>query len=194
MELHEEALARFSEEFKAATACGLKEPTAVTVATASPAGRPSVRTVLLKFFDKRGFVFFTNMESRKGVDIRENPRVALCFYWGPLEKQVIVEGDASFVSDAEADAYWSTRARDSQIGGWASLQSRPLAERQDFLERIADVEATYALKPVPRPAHWKGVRISPVRMEFWKGLPHRLHERTLYEAADGRWSKTLLYP
>jgi len=194
MELHEEALARFAEEFQAAAGCGLKEPTAVTVATASADGRPTVRTVLLKSFDTKGFVFFTNLESRKGGDIQENPRVALCFYWGPLQKQVIVEGNATLVSDSEADAYWSSRERDSQIGGWASLQSRPLANRKDFLARIAKTEATYAAGPVPRPPHWTGVRVVPVRIEFWKGLPHRLHERTLYEQNSGRWSKTLLYP
>lgn len=194
MDLHEEALSRFAEEFKAAALCGLKEPTAVTVATASAAGRPSVRTVLLKSFDRHGFVFYTNLQSHKGREISENPKVALCFYWGPLAQQVIVEGDASLVSDAEADAYWSSRERESQIGGWASLQSRPLADRAEFLARIAKFETEYASRPVPRPPHWTGVRVAASRIEFWKGMAHRLHERTLYEKSGQVWTKILLYP
>lgn len=194
MDLHDEAMKRFAEEFKAAAGCGLKEPTAVTLATASPDGRPSARTVLLKSFDKNGFVFFTNLESRKGRDLTANPRAALCFYWGPLEKQVIVEGGVAPVSAAEADAYWASRPRDSQIGGWASLQSRPLAARAELLSRIAKTASTHLAGPVPRPPHWTGLRISPQRMEFWKGMPYRLHERTLYERVNGVWTKTLLYP
>jgi pyridoxamine 5'-phosphate oxidase len=194
MNLYEEAIARFGEEFSAAARCGLKEPTAMTLATANSDGRPSVRTVLLKSFDAAGFVFFTNLESRKGGDLTANPRAALCFYWGPLEKQVIVEGDVQRVSDAEADAYWVTRARDSQIGAWASLQSRPLSGRAEFLKRIAAAAARHLTGPVPRPAYWTGLRVQPRRIEFWKGMPFRLHERTLYERTGDVWSKTLLYP
>jgi pyridoxamine 5'-phosphate oxidase len=194
MDLHEEALARFAKEFKAAATCGLKEPTAMTVATASADGRPSIRTVLLKSFDQGGFVFYSNLASRKGEDIAGNPRAALCFYWGPLEKQVIIEGAVARVSDAEADAYWASRARDSQIGGWASLQSRPLASRTELLAGIAKAAARFGTGVIPRPPHWTGLRVIPQRIEFWKGMPFRLHERTLYEKTGDRWTKTLLYP
>ena len=194
MDLLEEAIARFADEFKAAAGCGLKEPTAVTVATASSDGRPSIRTVLLKSFGADGFVFYTNLESRKGRDITANPRVALCFYWGPLEKQVIIEGDASFVSDEEADAYWKTRPRDSQIGAWASQQSRPLSGRAELLGRIAKTAVRFPVGAVPRPPYWRGIRVSPSRIEFWKGMAFRLHERTLYEKTPAGWSKTFLYP
>ena len=187
-------MTRFAEEYTGAASCGLKEPTSMTLATASAEGRPSIRTVLLKSFGPDGFVFYTNLESRKGRDLTANPRVALCFYWGPLEKQVIVEGTVTRATSAEADEYWASRPRDSQIGGWASIQSRPMANRAEFLARIETVKAQYEGKTIPRPAHWVGNRVTPLRLEFWKGMPYRLHERTLYENADGRWTKTLLYP
>lgn len=194
MEPYREAIERFQEEFAAAAACGLKEPSSVTLSTSGLDARPTIRTVLLKSAGMEGFTFFTNLESRKGRNLLENPRAAMCFYWGPLEKQVIVEGTTSVVSDAEADAYWETRPRDSQIGAWASTQSRPLAGREEFLARITSFTTKFGDAPVPRPPHWSGVRLAPDRLEFWKGMPFRLHERTLYEKTDGAWRKTLLYP
>ncbi len=194
MDLLNEAIARFHEEFKQAATVGLKEPTPVTLATSGKDARPTIRTVLLKSADARGFVFFTNLESRKGRNMTENPRAALCFYWGPLEKQVIVEGDVEHVSDAEADAYWATRPRDSQIGAWASLQSRPLKGRGEFLTRIATFTAKFGLSAVPRPPHWTGLRVVPDRIEFWKGMTFRLHERTVYEKGTSGWNRSLVFP
>jgi len=194
MDLYSEAIGRFREEFATAATCSLKEPTAVTVSTVGHDGRPSIRTVLLKSADERGFTFFTNIESRKGRNIAENPRAAMCFYWGPLEKQVIVEGDAVRVSEEEANVYWRTRPRDSQVGAWASSQSRPLGNREEFLQRIADFTAKFEGDKVPRPPHWTGIRVVPRRIEFWKGMPYRFHERTLYEKGPDGWSRTLLFP
>lgn len=194
MDLHAEAMKRFHEEFARAATCGLKEPTAMTLATASRDGRPAIRTVLLKDADERGFVFFTNLESRKGLQLAANGRAALCFYWPPLDKQVIVEGTTSLVTDAEADAYWNTRPRDSQIGAWASLQSRPLARREELLERVATFTKKHEGGPVPRPPHWTGVRVAPDRIEFWTAMPYRLHDRTIYEKTKDGWTKTLAFP
>ena len=194
MDLHAEAMKRFHEEFARAATVGLREPTAMTLATAGRDGRPSVRTVLLKEADERGFVFYTNLESRKGRHLAENARAALCFHWPPMEKQVIVEGATALVSDAEADAYWKSRPRDSQIGAWASRQSRPLARREELLERVDEVAKKYAGKDVPRPPHWTGVRVAPDRIEFWTAMPYRLHDRTVYEKAGGAWTKTLAFP
>lgn len=194
MDLLVEALNRFQEEFARAGAAGVKDPTAMTLATADRDGRPGARTVLLKEADVRGFVFYTNLESRKGRDLSDNPRAALCFHWAPLEKQVIVEGPTSRVSDAEADAYWKTRPRDSQIGAWASLQSRTLARREELLERVAMFTKKYEGADVPRPPHWTGLRVAPERIEFWTGLPFRLHDRTVYEKKAGAWTKSLAFP
>ncbi|MBV9080150.1 MAG: pyridoxamine 5'-phosphate oxidase [Elusimicrobia bacterium] len=194
MDLYAEAIQRFKEEFAKAATCGLKEPTSMTLATASRDGRTTIRTVLLKSGDENGFVFYTNLESRKGRDLAENPRASLCFYWGPLEKQVIVDGNVARVSDAEADAYWRTRARDSQIGAWASQQSRPLGSRTEFLARVAATAAKYAVGAVPRPPYWSGFRVVPERIEFWKGMPFRLHERVVYEKQGNEWRKSLVYP
>jgi pyridoxamine 5'-phosphate oxidase len=168
---------------------------AMTLATAGTDGRPSARMVLLKGHDTRGFVFYTNGDSRKGAELAANPRAALLFHWKSLRRQVRIEGAVAPVPDAEADAYFATRARDSQIGAWASDQSRPLAARALFEARYDRLAADYAGKEVPRPAHWRGYRVVPERIEFWTDRPHRLHERRLFTLGeDGGWTEGLLYP
>jgi pyridoxamine 5'-phosphate oxidase len=171
----------------------LPEPTACALATVGADGQPAVRIVLLKDVDARGFVFYTNYESRKGQELLAHPQAAMCFHWQPLERQVRIEGKVRPVTPEEADAYFATRARGSQLGAWASLQSRPM-ERGDLEARMADVEARFADRPVPRPPHWSGFRLVPSRIEFWHNMPSRLHERTVYlREADG-WRVETLYP
>lgn len=194
MDLYQEAIDLFTDAYTRAQTCGLKEPTAMTLATAAPDGRPSARTVLLKSFDKRGFVFFTNHDSRKGQHLAANPRAALCFYWQPLGEQAHVEGAVAPVDHDEADAYWKTRPRESQIGAWASLQSRPLDSRKTLEERYAEFEKKYAKGAVPRPTWWSGFRVIPNRIELWKAGVFRLHHRTVYENHGKGWTKTLLFP
>lgn len=194
MELYKEAIEKFSEVYKRAQACGLKEPSAMTLATAAPDGRPSARTVLLKGFDIHGFVFFTNHESRKGQQLAGNPRAALCFLWQPLEEQVLVEGSVSAVTNDEAESYWKTRPRESQLGAWASLQSRTLDGQKTLEDRFVEFEKKYAKGVIPRPKWWSGFRVMPNRIEFWKAAPFRLHQRTLYENQGSGWKKTLLFP
>jgi pyridoxamine 5'-phosphate oxidase len=151
--------------------------------------------VLLKAHDQRGFAFYTNSQSRKGDELAANPHAALLFHWKSLRRQVRVEGVVEPVAEAEADAYFATRARDSQLGAWASDQSRPLASRTAFEARYADLAADYEGKEVPRPSYWRGYRLVPARIEFWTSRPHRLHERRLFMlAAGGGWSESLLYP
>lgn len=171
------------------------DPEAMTLATAGEDGRPSARMVLLKGHDGRGFVFYTNSESRKGVELAANPQAALLFHWKSLRRQVRIEGSVSVATAAEADAYFATRARDSQLGAWASDQSRPLESRPIFEARFADLAAAHAGRDVPRPPHWWGYRLVPDRIEFWSDRPHRLHERRLFTVdRDGNWSEGLLYP
>ena len=172
----------------------LPDPTAMSLATVSPDGNPSVRIVLLKSVDARGFVFFTNLESRKGRELIATPRAALCYYWAALDTQDRIEGTVEPVTDAEADAYFASRARESQIGAWASLQSETLPSRAELLGRVAEVEKLYANKPVPRPPHWTGRRVIPTSIEFWHAGEFRLHERTLYERDGDRWSLRRLFP
>ena len=172
----------------------LPEPTAFALGTVDVAGQPSVRIVLLKDVDARGFVFYTNFESRKGREIMVTRRAAMCFHWQLLEEQVRVEGRAEPVSDAEADAYFASRARDSQIGAWASIQSRPMQSATDLDARVAEMERKFAGGPVPRPPHWSGFRVTPERIEFWKNMPSRLHVRHLYIRAGDGWRLELLYP
>jgi pyridoxamine 5'-phosphate oxidase len=172
----------------------LPEPTAMALATVGEDGQPSVRIVLLKGIDERGFVFYTNLESRKGRELRAHPRAALCFYWAPLERQVRIEGPVELVSAAEADAYFATRARQSQIGAWASEQSAPLAGDEELEARVREMERRFAGRDVPRPPHWSGFRVLPERIEFWRNRAFRLHERIVFERVEGRWRSCRLFP
>ncbi len=172
----------------------LPEPTAMMLATVGDDGQPSLRVVLLKGVDERGFVFYTNYQSRKGRELLAHPKTALCFHWQPLERQVRIEGDAQPVPPEEADAYFATRARLSQIGAWASKQSRPLASDAELDDRVHEMEERFAEATVPRPPHWSGFRVVPTRIEFWRNRAFRLHERLVYEREEGSWRVTRLYP
>ena len=194
--LYQEALATFRNLLDEARASDDPEPTAMTLATFFQ-GRVSARIVLLKRTDDRGFQFFTNYESAKGVQLIAHPQVALCFHWKRLRKQVQVriEGRAEKLSASESDVYFATRARGSQIGAWASRQSQPLAGREEFDARLADVEALFGGIEVSRPPHWGGFVVVPDQIEFWYGAGFRLHERRLYEREEGGgWRMGLLYP
>jgi len=166
----------------------------MTLATATPDGRPSVRVVLLKGFDERGFVFYTNYRGRKGRELEANPCCSLLFYWGELERQVRVEGRASQLPGEESDAYFKSRPRGSQLGAWASEQSRPISERNELEERLRELEAEYEGREVPRPPFWGGYRVEPETFEFWQGRENRLHDRLLYRRSNGNWRITRLQP
>ncbi len=194
MNIYQEAISRFQTLLKQAQRKGLNEPTAMTLSTVSKEGMPSSRMVLLKEASERGFVFYTNLQSRKGEQLAANPRVSLCFFWDPLMEQVTVEGSVEQVSDEEADAYWKTRPRESQIGAWAAQQSQPLESRAVLLKRAAEYGLKFGLGAIPRPPHWTGFRVIPTRIEFWKSQPFRLNERVLYQKEGVHWKKTLLYP
>lgn len=189
-----EPFARVREILDEAAATGMDDPNAMVVSSVDAAGQPSSRVVLLKGFDERGFVFYTNLESRKGREIQGNPRVSLDLWWRELRKQVIVLGAAQRVSDEEADAYFATRARASQIGAWASQQSRPLPGRAHLLAAAAKLEARWLGRPVPRPPHWSGLRVVPTWIEIWISGAFRLHDRTAYERVPAGWRVTRLYP
>ena len=170
------------------------DPEAMALATADGEGHPSVRMVLLKGHDPRGFVFYTNSHSRKGVELADNANAALLFHWKSLRRQVRVEGRVEPVGDAEADAYFASRSRPSQLGSWASDQSRPLESRALFESRYAAVSDLHRDGEVPRPPHWWGYRLAAERIEFWSDRAHRLHERRLFVRDSGGWSESLLYP
>ena len=187
-------LALFDEWFALAREKEPNDPDAMALATATPDGAPSVRMVLLKGFGSDGFVFYTNMDSRKGAEIAANPRAALLFHWKSLRRQVRVEGAVEPVGDAEADGYFATRSRDSQLGAWASYQSRPLDARSTFEKRYEDMRRRFDGQDVPRPARWGGFRVKQELIEFWDDRPHRLHERRVFTAAVDGWKEGLLYP
>lgn len=185
----------FDEWFAKARETEPNDPEAMALATADADGDPTVRMVLMKGHGPNGFVFFTNLGSEKGRQLLENPSAALLFHWKSLRRQVRIEGEVKPVSDAEADAYFATRSRDSQLGAWASDQSRPLERREIFEQRYEDMKARFEGGDVPRPPYWSGFRLVPHLFEFWQDRPHRLHERREFLARDdGSWDEGLLYP
>lgn len=195
-DLYAEALLTFRELLDEARVSGDPEPTAMTLATADTTGRVSARTVLLKSFDERGFVFYTNTRSLKGRQLDDNPQCALLFLWKTLRNhvQARIEGTVSPVTPAEADAYFASRPRISQLGAWASKQSATLPERRFFDERLAKIERELDGEPVPRPEHWSGYRVAPRMIEFWYGAEYRLHDRDVYELRGDHWTRRKLYP
>ena len=190
----DDPLARFAEWFDEAKRQEPNDPTAMALATVDADGRPSVRMVLLKGFDVRGFAFYTNFESRKGEQLLANPSAALCFHWKSIRRQVRIEGPVETVSEAEADAYYASRPRDSQIGAWASRQSRPLESRFELEKRVAQFAAKHAVGKVPRPPHWSGFKVVPRLFEFWQDGAFRLHDRLVYHAEGDGWRNERLFP
>lgn len=184
---------QFRTWFDEATQAKILEPNAMTLATASPDGVPSARIVLLKGLDERGFVFYTNYESHKGQELSQNPHAALVFWWGALERQVRVAGTIDRVSDAESEAYFHSRPEGSQLGAWASNQSRPTT-REQLEQRMADLKAQYAGKTIPKPEHWGGFRLKPKIIEFWQGRSSRLHDRLVYRQQGDSWTIERLAP
>ena len=187
-------LALFDEWFAEARAGEPNEPEAMAAATTGADGPPTARMVLLKAHGPEGFVFYSHEQSAKGEDLAENPRAALLFYWKSLRRQVRIEGPIEPVSDAEADAYFATRGRDSQLGAWASDQSRPLDRRETFERRFEEEKVRFDGKDVPRPRGWVGYRVVPERIEFWTAREHRLHERRVFTRDGDGWDEGLLYP
>jgi pyridoxamine 5'-phosphate oxidase len=184
----------FSEIYAQALALPIKNPNAMVLSTADENGHPSSRVVLLKGFDHEGFVFYTNLESRKGRQIAARPQVSLSFYWRELGKQVTVAGQARQVSEEEADAYFASRPRGSQLGAWASQQSQRLRSRAELLARVAKHEARFLARKIPRPPHWSGFRVQPTYFEFWTEGAFRLHDRVAYERRGDEWTRYRLYP
>lgn len=191
----QDPIARFTGWLNDAKNCTeLREPTAMTLATADGRGRPSARVLLLKDHSPEGFVFYTNLRSRKSHELAENPYGALCFYWMPLNRQVRIEGPITRVDDADADAYFASRPRDRQLGAWASHQSEPLATREELDARYAALDAEYAHQEIPRPPHWSGWKLAPESIEFWSLQNARLHDRELYRRTANGWEYGLLNP
>ncbi|MBD8685735.1 MULTISPECIES: pyridoxamine 5'-phosphate oxidase [unclassified Rhizobium] len=191
-----EPFALFANWLKDATESEINDPNAVALASVDEDGMPSVRMVLLKHADERGFVFYTNFESRKGTELLGQPKGAMCFHWKSLRRQVRVRGPVEVVSDQEADEYYASRARGSRIGAWASKQSRPLESRFALEKAVAAYTAKYAIGDIPRPPHWSGFRIQPLTIEFWQDGKFRLHDRVEFrrETAEGDWEKVRMYP
>ena len=194
MDSETDPFTRFGQWFAAATATEIADPNAMALATATPDGRPAVRVVLCKFWDDRGFVFYSNMDSRKGQELGANPLVQLDFHWKSQRRQVRIDGRAEVVPDAEADAYFATRPRESQLGAWASIQSRPMDVRATFEARIAEMAARFEGGDVPRPPRWTGWRVVPQVIEFWQDRDNRLHERLVFTRGQNGWTTGLLYP
>lgn len=192
----DEPFGLFAEWLQDATKSEVNDPNALALATVDSDGLPDVRMVLLKGFDAHGFVFYTNLESAKGVEILGSMKAAMCFHWKSLRRQVRVRGAVEVVSDAEADAYYASRPRGSRIGAWASKQSRPLESRFALEKAVAEFTARHPIGEIPRPAHWSGFRIVPQQIEFWHDRPFRLHDRLLFsrQAEKDDWEKTRLYP
>lgn len=191
---HAAPFAQFDAWFAEAERHELNDPNAMTVATIGADGRPSARIVLLKAHDERGFVFYTNLESRKGQALAAHATAALLFHWKSQRRQVRIEGTVSHVADAEADAYFASRPRTSRLGAWASEQSRPLPSREALQSRLDVFDARFPDEHVPRPPHWTGLRITPERFEFWQDIEFRLHDRTVYEQTAEGWLVSKLYP
>ncbi|MBS7812163.1 pyridoxamine 5'-phosphate oxidase [Roseococcus pinisoli] len=186
--------ALFAEWLAEAEKSEPNDPNALCLATSTPEGRPSARMVLLKGHDDRGFVFYTNLESRKGEQLAANPFAAMCFHWKSLRRSIRVEGQIESVTDAEADAYYATRPRGSRIGAWASRQSRPLEGRWALEKAVADYTMKFGVSAIPRPAFWSGFRLIPDRIEFWRDMPFRLHERRVFHPEGEAWREEALYP
>ncbi|MCW8835419.1 MAG: pyridoxamine 5'-phosphate oxidase [Rhodospirillales bacterium] len=190
----EEPINQFREWYAAAQKAEPDYPDAASLATATSEGRPSARMVLVKAVDERGFVFYTNLQSRKGGELADNPFAALCFHWKSQKRQVRIEGPVEAVDVAEADAYFASRPRMSQIGAWASKQSQPLTGRMQLEKRIAEYTAKFHVGAVPRPEFWSGFRIVPDRIEFWEEVTFRLHERLVYHRTADGWRTERLFP
>ncbi len=191
---HAAPFEQFDAWFADAERHEVNDPNAMTVATISADGRPSARIVLLKARDERGFVFYTNLESRKGRELTSHPAAALLFHWKSLRRQIRIEGAVRHVPDAEADAYFASRPRTSRLGAWASEQSRPLPGRETLQARLDLFDARFPGEDVPRPPHWTGLLVTPQRFEFWQDIEFRLHDRTLYERAESGWTVSKLFP
>jgi pyridoxamine 5'-phosphate oxidase len=190
----DDPMALFAEWLADAVAKELNDANAMALSTVDADGAPDVRMVLLKDAGPDGFVFYTNLESAKGRQLAAHPQAALLFHWKSLRRQVRVRGAVSRVTDAEADAYWATRARPAQLGAWASEQSRPLPDRLAFEKRIAEYGLKFGLGKPPRPPHWSGFRVTPRHIEFWRDRAFRLHERLVFDRAEGGWTTSRLYP
>lgn len=185
---------QFSDLFAEARSACTDDPTAMVLATVGLDGRPSARFVLLRGVDTRGFVFYTNLDSRKARELQTHPHAALCIHWAPLGRQVRVEGPVEPVAPEEADSYYASRPRESQIGAWASRQSAHLESREELERRVREFEQRFDGRDVPRPPFWSGFRIAPARIEFWTSKPGRLHERVVYTRAGDAWDTEMLYP